>query len=213
MSDVDRDAPMSLRERRRVELHQAITAATLDLFEERGVEGTTVGDIAAAVGISTRTFFRYFPSKEVAAVSGQDAFDEAGRALLDTLQEGEPLLTQLVAAYRAAAAKLDDSSGETRRQLVRARRLLMANPAIHAASLHSEECGNIAFADAITERMQLEGGLHEARIAVSMATYALRLAFDEWVRTENDPSAPALPALYDRMTHMLARVAAQPDSP
>jgi len=35
----------------------------LGLFEARGFDGTTVDDIAKAAGISRRTFFRYYPSK------------------------------------------------------------------------------------------------------------------------------------------------------
>lgn len=203
-------APLGLRERRRAELTQAITATTLDLFEERGVDHTTVADIAAAVGISTRTFFRYFPSKEVAALSGQDAFEVASHALLADVRDDEPLLPQLIAVYRAVTVQLDDSTGETRRQLVRARRLLIANPGMLAASLQGEEVGNIAFAGMINDRLHLEGGLQEARIAVSAATYALRLAFDEWVANEQVPGAPALPAVYDRMIETLGRVVAAP---
>ena len=37
--------------------------AALDLFDRQGYEETTVDEIAAAVGISRRTFFRYYESK------------------------------------------------------------------------------------------------------------------------------------------------------
>jgi AcrR family transcriptional regulator len=39
----------------------AIEQAALRVFLERGYEGTTAEQIATAAGISTRTFFRYFP--------------------------------------------------------------------------------------------------------------------------------------------------------
>ncbi|WP_158841479.1 TetR family transcriptional regulator [Saccharothrix deserti] len=53
----------------RRELHKAATRralqdAALDLFERHGYERTTVRDVASAAGVTERTFFRYFPSKE-----------------------------------------------------------------------------------------------------------------------------------------------------
>lgn len=53
-----------LRERKRRQTRQAILDAGLKLFIKHGYEETTLDDIAAAAGISRRTFFSYFKSKE-----------------------------------------------------------------------------------------------------------------------------------------------------
>jgi AcrR family transcriptional regulator len=50
------------RRRERVGLH--IERAALELFAEQGADDVTVEHIAAAAGISVRTFFRYFPTRD-----------------------------------------------------------------------------------------------------------------------------------------------------
>lgn len=65
------EEPHGLRERRRRETTSEIQRVTIDLLETRGWEATTVADIAHTAGISPRTFFRYFDSKEQAALPGQ----------------------------------------------------------------------------------------------------------------------------------------------
>ncbi len=62
---------MGIRDQRKAETSRKIQAAALDLLEELGLEATTVARIAQRVGISSRTFFRYFDSKESAIVPGQ----------------------------------------------------------------------------------------------------------------------------------------------
>lgn len=52
------------RERKKQQTREAIARAGLDLFVERGYEATTLAEIAEAAGVSTRTIFAYFPSKE-----------------------------------------------------------------------------------------------------------------------------------------------------
>jgi len=53
-----------LRERKKRQTREALTRAALALFAERGYDETTLADIADAAGVSTRTIFAYFPSKE-----------------------------------------------------------------------------------------------------------------------------------------------------
>jgi len=91
---------------------QDVARAALDLFARQGYDETTVDEIAAAVGISRRTFFRYFESKPDVVWGEFDA--ELGR-LRDRLAEAsdaEPLMEVLrrsvVATNRFGAGELDE---------------------------------------------------------------------------------------------------------
>lgn len=53
-----------IADRRRRLLREDIGRSAISLFAERGFDNVTVSDIAAAVGISERTFFRYFTTKD-----------------------------------------------------------------------------------------------------------------------------------------------------
>lgn len=69
-----------LTESRKEEIRLEIAMAAVRLFTEHGLDGTSVAQIAEAVGVSTRTVWRYFPSKEACAgpllAFGLDRFRE-----------------------------------------------------------------------------------------------------------------------------------------
>ena len=76
------DSAESLREQRKRETSRALTDAARRLTAERGFAGFTIEELCADAGVSRRTFFNYFESKENAVFgfttvdSRQEALDE-----------------------------------------------------------------------------------------------------------------------------------------
>lgn len=60
------------RERKRAATRSAIISAARTLTAERGLNGYTVEEVCEAAGISRRTFFNYFPTKEDAIIGHAD---------------------------------------------------------------------------------------------------------------------------------------------
>ncbi|WJN61676.1 TetR/AcrR family transcriptional regulator [Pseudomonas sp. SO81] len=81
-----------LREQKRRETHQRIVDTALSLFLANGYEATTLDAIAAEAGISRRTFFAYFKSKDDILMSFMDAgWASMCADLLKTSPDVQPL--------------------------------------------------------------------------------------------------------------------------
>lgn len=59
---------VGLRDRKKLRLREALVEAAIRLFQERGIDATSVDDITQAVDVSRATFFNYFPYKEAVLV-------------------------------------------------------------------------------------------------------------------------------------------------
>lgn len=65
------------------------------IFERNGFDSTTMADVAFAVGISRRTLFNYFPTKEALLYPAVDEYMEHFGALLMDRPGDEPLFQSL----------------------------------------------------------------------------------------------------------------------
>lgn len=87
--------PVPIRERTRRLVQTELTSVAQDLFVAQGYDGTTVDQIAAAAGMSKRTFFRYFPSKDDLVIGKYDLFADRMAEALDERPADEPVWESL----------------------------------------------------------------------------------------------------------------------
>jgi AcrR family transcriptional regulator len=125
-----RVSPNALHARKQDVVRAAIWDAAVALFAESGFEATTVEQVAAAAGVSTRTFFRYFASKN--DLMGQSM--AAYRSLLgEAIQAApEPLTAARLLRYTVARVAAEAAAYPRMRQLVNMAR---TSPAAREAQL------------------------------------------------------------------------------
>ncbi|MFF3762735.1 TetR family transcriptional regulator [Streptomyces sp. NPDC001922] len=109
----DTPAPTGLRELKKLRTRNALMRSALELFTAQGYERTTVDEIAEAVEVSQRTFFRYFTSKEEVAFALQDAAESHFLAALNERPADEAPLTALRNAVMFVWDTIDRAIGET----------------------------------------------------------------------------------------------------
>jgi AcrR family transcriptional regulator len=124
-----------LRERKKQKTRLALIDAALSLFLEQGYEATTVDQIAAAVDVSPRTFFRYFATKEDVALSLAADGQETMLAELATRPADEAPFTALSHAVRAMVTMLQEGDLDDTARFLRAREVIDSTPALFAGSV------------------------------------------------------------------------------
>jgi AcrR family transcriptional regulator len=107
--------PTSLRDRKRAETWNALHRAAAEAALAHGLEQVTVDAVAAAAGVSCRTFFNYFPTKEDAVLGLREpTVDEQVLAAYDVdgdlLEETGRLMLSVMRSIQGG----DDEAGHRR---------------------------------------------------------------------------------------------------
>jgi AcrR family transcriptional regulator len=105
---------LTLRQRNRLAAMHHIIETAMDLFDAHGYSAVTVEQVAAAAGVSPRTFYRYFGTKE--GLFTTDTHAAVGHDLLEEQLDLDDLpgtLQRIVASVHAAAAPSGEAAAYT----------------------------------------------------------------------------------------------------
>jgi AcrR family transcriptional regulator len=168
-----------LRERTRLAVRADISSTAMGLFLEHGFEAVTIDQIAESVGISRRSLFRYFTSKEDIAVA---SITERGHAVLAALQTrdlGEgPWEALRAAVFEDEELDPRHVTGET----LAISRLLRESPGLQGFRLEKQKQWQELLAPEIAKRLKTgEDREAAARGIVATALACVDAAVDIWV--------------------------------
>ena len=161
-----------------------VADVAVKLFLERGFDNVTIDDIAAAAGISKRTFFRYFETKEDAVLPYEDTRLNAFRQLLAQREPGQSIL----ACVQQAAITLVSEPEVPDCSWMRARmELARDNPSVHAHSLQLRSQWETEVRDLIAEHLgEPPEESMTANVVAAAAIGAVRAAGQVWLSTDDD---------------------------
>jgi AcrR family transcriptional regulator len=194
-----------LRERKKAETREALASAALRLAVERGPDRVTVDEIADAAGVSARTFFNYFASKEDAILGNTSTSTSRLLEALAVRPDDEPPLDALRIAWHASVDHLQADPDEwiARNRLVRAYPELSMRYAARQAWLERELVAEIARRTGL----DADADPYPALVAGTAMT-AARVALTLWQQRGPRRALPRLlDEVFDRLANGLARPA------
>jgi AcrR family transcriptional regulator len=171
-----------LRERKKHATREALREAALRLALERGPDNVRVDDIAAAAGVSPRTYNNYFSSREQAIVAAVTAEREARIA---AAVAARPAGVRLADAVTEAIVEQYTAPADRDRDALP---LITSRPALRDAFLATAAGMEQPLTAVIAERLG-DTGPHTARVLSASVAAAVRVALGQWVRPAAAPSA------------------------
>ncbi|MFD6163316.1 alpha/beta fold hydrolase [Nocardia sp. NPDC060256] len=188
---------LGLRERKKLATREALGFAALRLAVERGVDEVLVEDIAAAAGVSPRTFNNYFASKYEAVCSV--AVDRA-RRIADNLRERPETEALWPAVIHAALDEFRDAETPDPTWTTGVR-LITNAPALQGEYRKAQAVMEAALAEAIAGRTGHDLGADMfPQIMAGAVAAALQVAIDRWV--DADPPIPVLPVIREALRQL-----------
>lgn len=186
----------------------SISRIALAMFAADGFEQTSVEEIAEAAGISRRTLFRYFPSKNDVPWGDFDAELARMRAFLATLPAGTPLAQELGLALVDFNTFPAEEAPWHRQRMA----LVFGVPALQAHSALKYAGWRQVVAEHVAHRLSLAPEDHLPRSVAWMSLGVAIAAYEQWLADETLELVQLLRAGWDVLADGVGLIdAASPD--
>ena len=183
---------IGLRERRRRQTSADIRDAAVRLALARGFDKVTIDEICTEAGISTRTFFNYFPNKESAIAYGPS--DIPPELVADFVVAGPAPYSVVLAELITLAAHHLRDVPPPREQAAHMLELAKTNPAVLAAFLADLERFQHQLTDIIVRRQAMHPDDEMAALISALALTAVRSGLEKWASgVPEDPEDTPMP--------------------
>ncbi len=174
---------VALRERARAAVRREIAAVAMRLFTDRGFESVTVDQIAHEAGISPRSFFRYFATKEDVVLDGVGDAGHRVEAAMAARPADEPAWEALRHALRVL---VDPPFGASANALALAR-MFVETPSLRAREVEKQRRWEALLLPHVRARLGPRQGAPDspdprAEALIAAALGCLRAASEAWVR-------------------------------
>jgi AcrR family transcriptional regulator len=174
--------PAGLRERKRLETHARIQSEAMTLFFAKGFEAATLDEIAEAAGVSRRSLFHYFASKEEIVFAAKADFPDIIVEAINRRPADEPLLDMVENALSDLAVRYQTPEAKALAGLIH------DTPALCAGDQAKYEKMERQLSRALADRKGLPESDIACRVTASATIGIMKLATEAWLA--GDDSGP-----------------------
>jgi AcrR family transcriptional regulator len=167
----------SLRDKHKNQTRRALRDAALKLFASQGYDATTTEEIAEKAGVSTRTFFRYFATKEHVLYHGEHDWVQAFIDIFPT----QPDTVSDIEAMRVTLESLASRLGKSRRSMLLYQQAVDSSPTLRGHEQAHQLQDTEILARAIAKRRGRTGPDEACTLLAAVTLLVYRRALDLWL--------------------------------
>jgi AcrR family transcriptional regulator len=176
---------------------ERLERAAIELFAAQGFAATTVPQITARAGLTTRTFFRHFADKREVLFGGGEIPEFAAQIIADTPASMDPLALIVNGLRTVAESRFDGQREEFRQR----RAIIMSDEGL----MERDRGKRAALAEVIRDGLVGRGiNARTATLLAESSVTVLHVALNEWLDSDDDNGQTLFELILDALASLRA---------